>query len=91
RTGKTGAGVAIAENDLFGYFSLPELTGLGDSPEAFVKLIDGRPVSGRFWVFYGGMTDLEFTMTVTDTVTGRVKIYSKAAGSFCGNADTQAF
>ena len=30
-------------------------------------------------------------MTVTDTVTGRVKRYSKEAGSFCGNADTQAF
>lgn len=91
RTGRTSAGVAIGENDLFGYFSLPELTGLADSPEAFVKIIDGRPVSGRFWIFYGGLTDLEFTMTVTDTVTGRVKTYSKAAGSFCGNADTRAF
>jgi hypothetical protein len=91
RTGRTGAGVAIAENDMFGYFSLPELTGLADSPEAFVKVIDGRSMGGKFWVFYGGLTDLEFTMTVTDTVTGTVKSYSKAAGSFCGNADTRAF
>lgn len=91
RTGTTGSGVALAENDLFGYFALPELTGQAENPEVFVKVLDGRAVTGKFWVFYGGLTDLEFTLTVTDTNTGIVKTYSKAAGSFCGNADTQAF
>ncbi|MGK2859733.1 MAG: trypsin-like serine peptidase [Thermoanaerobaculia bacterium] len=91
RTGKTGAGLAIPEGDLFGYFSLPELTGQAENPEVFVKVLDARALSGKFWVFYGGLTDLEFTLTVTDSVTGAMKSYSKEGGSYCGNADTQAF
>jgi hypothetical protein len=91
RTGKIGTGVSIPQNDLFGYFSLPELTSQPDNPEVFVKILDGRPVTGKFWVFYGGLTDLEFTLTVTDTVMGTIKLYAKDGGSFCGSADTQAF
>ncbi|MFA6955188.1 MAG: trypsin-like peptidase domain-containing protein [Thermoanaerobaculia bacterium] len=91
RTGERAAGYALAENDLFGYFSLPAFTGQSGNPEVFVKMLDGRKLSGRFWVFYGGLTDFEFTMTVTDTATGVVKTYTKQAGSYCGDADTQAF
>jgi len=54
-------------------------------------MLDGRDLTGHFWLFYGGLTDLEFTVTVTDTATGVVKSYTKAAGSYCGDADTQAF
>jgi hypothetical protein len=54
-------------------------------------MVDGRPVNGRFWVFHGALTDLEYTLTVTDMSTGTVKTYLKAAGSVCGGADTGAF
>jgi hypothetical protein len=91
RSGEGAQGVAANENDMFGYFSLPGITGHAENPEVFVKMLDGRELSGRFWVFYGGLTDLEFTLTVTDTVTGAVKSYTKPAGSYCGDADTQAF
>jgi hypothetical protein len=91
RTGKTGAGQAIPQNPLFGYFSIPTLTNNASNPEVFVKVLDGRPVNGRFWVFYGGLTDLEYTLTVTDSVTGAVKRYTKAGGSACGGFDTLAF
>lgn len=91
RSGERVPGIALGENDMFGYFSLPAITGQAGNPEVFVKMIDGRKLSGRFWVFYGGLTDLEFTLTVTDTATGAVRSYTKAAGSYCGDADTQAF
>ena len=91
RSGKTGAGQALPENDLFGYFSIPSITNNASNPEVFVKVLDGRGTNGRFWVFYGGLTDMEYTLTVTDTVTGAVRNYTKPAGSSCGGFDTAAF
>lgn len=88
RTERTGPGVPHQQNDLFGYFSIPSLTGNPSNPEVFAKLLDA---GGKFWVFYGGMTDLEFTLTVRDTKSGVIKSYFKAAGSLCGGADTSAF
>lgn len=91
RSGRTASGVAIPQNDLFGYFSIPGLTGDVNNPEIFVKVIDGRAVNGKFWVFYGGLTDLEFTLNVTDVSTNFVRSYFKAGGSACGAYDTIAF
>lgn len=91
RSGKTGAGQAIPQNSIFGYFSIPALTNNSSNPEVFVKILDGRAVNGKYWAFYGGLTDLEYTLTVTDTITGAVKRYSKAGGSACGGFDTGAF
>ena len=91
RTGRTTSGVAATENDSFGTFSLPAFTGNLSNPEVFVKIVDGRPVNGRFWVFYGGLTDVAYTLTVTDAVTGAAHAYEKAAGSACGGFDTASF
>lgn len=91
RTGNTGTGQPLPRNDLFGYFSLPALTGNAGNPEVFVKILDARTFDGKFWVFYGGLTDLEFTLTVTDRTTGRQQRYFKKADSYCGDADTSAF
>jgi hypothetical protein len=83
--------VAANENDSFGTFSLPAFTGNLSNPEVFVKIVDGRPVNGYFWVFYGGLTDVGYTLTVTDAVTGARHDYEKPAGSACGGFDTAAF
>jgi hypothetical protein len=91
RTGGTGTGFAKALGDLAGYFSIPELTQSPDTPEVFVKIVDGRAINGRYWIFHGGLTDLEYTLTVTEEATGRVKTYFKPAGSACGEFDTAAF
>jgi len=91
RTGNTGGGRAIALGDLAGYFSIPSLTLSTDSPEVIVKLVDGRAINGAWWVFHGALTDLEYTLTVTEEATGRVKSYFKEAGSACGGFDTSAF
>jgi PKD repeat protein len=91
RTNQVGAGFALPQTDVFGYFSIPSLTGNPDNPEVFVKLIDGTFVNGRFWVFYGGLTDLEYTLSVQDELTGQVQSYVKPAGSADGGFDTSAF
>jgi sugar lactone lactonase YvrE len=91
RTGNTGVGAPIPQSDLFGYFSIPDLTFDPGNPEVFVKVLDGRIENGRFWVFYGGLTDFALTLTVTDTSNGTSKTYTKEGGSFCGGADVLAF
>jgi photosystem II stability/assembly factor-like uncharacterized protein len=91
RTGRTTTGAAANENDSFGTFSLPAFTGNLSNPEVFVKMVDGRPVNGHFWIFYGGLTDVEYTLTVTDAVSGAVHTYEKPAGSSCGGFDTTTF
>lgn len=91
RTAMTSAGVATPVGELAGYFSIPDLTGSPATPEVFVKVVDGRAINGAFWFFHGALTDLEYTLTVTEEGTGRVRTYSKAAGSACGGIDTSAF
>jgi hypothetical protein len=91
RTGKPGSGLPIPQTDLFGFYAIPDLTGNPDNPEMFVKMLDGRPVNGKYWVFYGGLTDFEVTLTVRDTASGAQRTYTKQGGSFCGGADTTAF
>jgi hypothetical protein len=91
RTGHTGPGQAIPQNDIFGYFSIPALTSNPDNPEVFVKVLDGRVVNGHFWVFYGGLTDLEYTITVREISTGLNRPYFKPPGSAAGGCATSAF
>ncbi len=91
RTGATGPGQATAFNNEVGYYSVPALTGNPNNLEVFVKVLDGRPVNGKFWVFYGGLTDFELTIVVTDVTTGAVKTYTRPGGSLGGGADTSAF
>jgi hypothetical protein len=84
-------GVAARESGRVGTFSLPDLTDDTSNPEVLVKILDGRAVNGRFWLFYGSLTDVEYTVTVTDRTTGRTRVYSKAAGASCGGVDTETF
>ncbi len=48
--------------------------------ELLVKVIDGCPVNGSYWVFAGGLTDVGVTLTVTDTQIGAVQTYVNPAG-----------
>jgi PKD repeat protein len=91
RTGRAGEGKALARTHEFGYFSIPALTANPQNPEVFVKVLDARTVNGEYWVFYGGLTDLEYTLTVRHNPTGRVKTFFKEGGSACGGFDTSGF
>ncbi len=59
--------------------------------ELVVKVLDGRPINGYFWVFYGALSNVAFTVTVTDTETGERKVYQNPLGTFASVGDTQAF
>lgn len=63
----------------------------GDQTELLVKVLDGRPVNGRFWVLWGGLTTVAYTFTVTDLATGERKEYHHPAGSLLGGNDIAAF
>jgi hypothetical protein len=94
RTGRVVDGAAFPRADGFGYFGLPGLTADPAFPEIFVKMADGRPNGGHFWVFHTGLTDLDYVLTIRDTQTGVEKTYSGGATNgtlLCGAADTSAF
>ena len=52
-----------------------------DNWEMVVKVLDGCPINGFFWVYFGGPTDVEFTLTVTDLLTGVSKDYFNPLGT----------
>jgi photosystem II stability/assembly factor-like uncharacterized protein len=87
RTGASAAGHAVALAERSGYFSLPSVTGDAALPEVLVKMVDHRSVSGHFWLFYSGLTGLDYTLTLQDTVTGAIRTY-ESPGNLCGDADT---
>jgi len=59
--------------------------------ELFVKVLDARAVNGRWWVFYGSLSNVEFTLTVTDTETGTPRTYENPLRTFASRGDTAAF
>ncbi len=85
--GSTGTGnlaVISPETKGFWFFS-PENIDLA------VKVLDGRAVNGKFWVLYGSLTNVQFTLTVTDRASGAQKTYTNAQGQLSSGADTSAF
>ena len=56
-----------------------------------IKVLDGTALNGRHWVFYGALSSVEYTITVTDTQTGVQKIYRNPSGRLASVADTGAF
>lgn len=81
--GEHGSGQAIPSTDQTGMFWFFSPTNV----ELIVKVIDGRAVNGFFWTFYGGLSDVEYWVTVTDTRTGHAQTYLNPSGSLCGAAD----
>lgn len=73
-----------ADTGAFWYFS-------ADNLELMIKVLDGRQINGKFWVFYGSLSDVEFDITVTDTQTGVVKTYHNPSATFASRGDIGAF
>jgi hypothetical protein len=79
-------------------FAIPNTADTGDfwfySPnniEVVVKVLDGRAFNNRFWVFIGSLSNVGYTVTVTDTATGAVRTYTNSPGTIGSIADTSAF
>ena len=85
--GESGVGNAVdltSDSGTFWFFD-PE------NVELVVKVLDGRLLNGRFWVFYGALSNVAYTLTVRDRDTGRVRTYANPTGHFASFADTDAF
>jgi ELWxxDGT repeat protein len=86
--GNTGKGMAVplpgGDTGYFWFFG-------ADNVEVVLKVLDGRPLTGKFWVFYGALSSVQYTLTVTDTETGKVKKYENPSGRLASVADTGAF
>ena len=86
--GRTGTGQAIALTGDTGYFWFFSSSNV----EVVVKILDGCSFDSSFWVFAGGLTDVNVVTTVTDTQTGVVKVYTNPQGTpFQPIQDTSAF
>lgn len=84
-----GSGVAIPveisdESGLFWFFD-PE------NVELVVKVLDGRVLNGKYWVFYGALSDVEYWITVRDTVSGLNRTYHNPPKQLGGQRDLEAF
>lgn len=85
--GNSGTGHAVPLTDDTGSFWFFHESNL----ELMIKVLDGRGVNGHFWVFYGALSDVRYTITVTDTVTEAVETYTNPSGRLASHADTEAF
>jgi hypothetical protein len=71
KEGASGAGQAVSVTGDTGYFWF----FTSGNVEIIVKVVDGRAVNSRFWVFAGGLTNVDVVMTVLDVQTGLAKSY----------------
>lgn len=82
--GASGRGGAIGSSEETGMIYFTDRGNI----ELVVKLLDfGGPVK----LFYGALSDLEYTLRVTEMATGTTKTYFNPAGKYCGGIDDNAF
>lgn len=67
------AGIASEESGLLWFFR-------PGNWELLVKVIDGCDMNRHFWLYVAATTDVGYRLQVTDTVSGRVRVYENAAG-----------
>jgi Fibronectin type III domain/Bacterial pre-peptidase C-terminal domain len=84
QAGRLLQGVQNPDVGLFGFSSATAV-------EVLVRIQDARPFAPRFDVYYGGMTDVEYTVSVTDTQTGVTKTYRNPPGTVGGGVDRSTF
>lgn len=78
RQGKTGLAHAVPVSPNTGLFWFFD----EDNIEMLLKVLDtcGSPIFEAYWVFFAATTNVDFTVTVTDTATGVVKQYLNPSG-----------
>jgi len=89
-SGRTGVGSpvagAVSPDSAVLWFFAPS------NWEMLVKVLDGCGLNQRVWVFAAATTNVAYTLTVTDTVTGKFKTYQNQAGrAAAAVTDTDAF
>jgi len=75
--GASGSGHAAVLTGNAGYFWFFDPGNL----ELVVKVLDGCSANGSHWAFAAGLTNVEVTITITDTSTGLSRTYTNPLGS----------
>ncbi len=83
-----GPARAVALTADTGYFTFFDAANV----ELVVKVLNGCGINSSYWTFAAGLTDVEMTFTLTDTVTGAARRYTNPEGvPFQPIQDTGAF
>jgi hypothetical protein len=85
--GRHGSGHPVQLTNDTGYFWFFSDANV----ELMVKVLDARPVNGKFWVFFGALSNVEYAIDVIDTASGAIRSYSNVQGTFASVGDTSAF
>ena len=85
--GRTGSGKAVTLTSDTGYFWFFNSANV----ELVIKVLDARGINGKHWVFYGALSDVSYTITITNRLTGVSRTYTNTQGNLASVADTQAF
>ncbi|MCH9649037.1 MAG: hypothetical protein K0U98_12435 [Deltaproteobacteria bacterium] len=86
-SGNAGPGNGVPLTDDTGYFWFFD----SDRPEVVVKVLDGRSINGSFWVFYGALSNVEYTLNVEDRQQSTTRTYFNPSRHFGSVGDTGAF
>ena len=86
--GNSGNGQAVRLTADTGYFTFFSASNV----EAVVKVLNACGLNQKYWVFAGGLTNVNVVLTVRDTKTGTVKSYTNPQSTaFQPIQDTSAF
>jgi ELWxxDGT repeat protein len=86
-SGLSGRGRAVSLTPDTGYFWFFDSSNV----EVILKVLDGQSLNGHHWVFFGALSNVEYSLTVTDTQTGAARRYTNLPGRLGSVADTKAF
>lgn len=70
-SGQSGNGAAVAITGDTGYFTFFNAANV----EMVVKILDACAPFSRYWVFAGGLTNVDVVLNITDTRTGTIRTY----------------
>lgn len=59
-----------------------------DNLELSVKILDARAINGHFWILWGALSDVGYTLRVTDTESGEAHHLTNPPLTLCGRAVT---
>jgi hypothetical protein len=62
------ASLGVTHGGLFWFFG-------ADNPEMLIKVLNACSLNQKYWVFFAAVTNVGFTVTVTDTVSGQQRRY----------------
>jgi hypothetical protein len=83
--GRADAQILTGDTGYFTFFNAANV-------EVVIKVLDACSFNSRFWVFAGGLTNVQVDLEVVDTTTGTVKRYANPLGTaFQPIQDTSAF